>query len=186
MANIKIINIKNEKTQFTVGVMNLIFAVICLLIFIAQIYSFMYTVGITDGETENIFNDKLQTSPPPINDFFRGTTQRSPLLVLLGLFGFAINFLSGLIIFDNIKKQETKKNIDIFHNKVLLPEEKKIVEIIKRFKGEITQSELVKESECSKVKISRIIKKLEANGIIKKHNYGLTNKIILETEIFKK
>ena len=64
-----------------------------------------------------------------------------------------------------------------FLNDLLTTEEKRVIRIIEENNGEITQSDLVKKSQLSKLKISRIIKKLEQSKIVEKIQWGLTNKI---------
>ncbi len=76
------------------------------------------------------------------------------------------------------KSLEHKKafNIDI---KSLDDEEKKIVEKIKEKEGSIYQSDLIKETGYSKVKITRILDKLESKGILEKKRRGMTNIVVL-------
>lgn len=62
-------------------------------------------------------------------------------------------------------------------NKILLPDEKIVVELLKESSGTLTQSELVKKSGLNKLKVSRVIKKLESLHFIEKYPYGMTNKI---------
>jgi len=50
---------------------------------------------------------------------------------------------------------------------------------------ESTQSRLAKETGLGKVQVHRAIKRLEAKGLIEKHDYGLTNKILLKKELFE-
>lgn len=70
---------------------------------------------------------------------------------------------------------EDKVNIA---SSILEGDEKKVYRIISE-KGEILQSELVLESGFTKVKISRLLKKLERKSLIKRKPYGNTNKIMI-------
>ena len=58
-------------------------------------------------------------------------------------------------------------------------EEKKIYEIIKKNNG-VYQSDLIKETGFSKVKITRVLDKLESKGIIERRRRGMTNAIFLK------
>jgi len=59
--------------------------------------------------------------------------------------------------------------------------EKKIFLEIKKNAGVILQNKLVQISGLSKVKVARIILRLERKKLVKKERYGLTNKIIIQT-----
>lgn len=61
----------------------------------------------------------------------------------------------------------------------LSKEEKDIYEILKKSNG-IYQSDLIKETGFSKVKITRILDKLESKGIIERRRRGMTNAIFLK------
>jgi uncharacterized membrane protein len=62
----------------------------------------------------------------------------------------------------------------------LLPEEKKILNEIEKYGGTLTQSEIVKSTGFSRVKVHRIIRNLEKKKLIMKQQYGMTNKIVLK------
>ncbi|MFH1586999.1 MAG: MarR family transcriptional regulator, partial [Candidatus Diapherotrites archaeon] len=66
-----------------------------------------------------------------------------------------------------------------------LPDEKALIETLKKFNYELTQSQLTKESGLTKVQVHRAVKKLEDKGVLEKHDYGLTNKIILKKELIE-
>lgn len=70
------------------------------------------------------------------------------------------------------QKEFPAKNLDT--------EEKKIVEIIQKDQGSIFQSRLVEKSGFNKVKITRILDKLEGKGIIERKRRGMTNVVILK------
>jgi len=63
----------------------------------------------------------------------------------------------------------------------LLENEKKVVqELEKEHRKELWQKQIQLRTGLSKVKLSRVLKNLEARGLIKKINFGKTNKIILK------
>jgi hypothetical protein len=72
-------------------------------------------------------------------------------------------------------KTEHKKKIAV---DILQGDERKLYLLVCE-KKEILQSELVLESGFSKVKVSRLLQKLEHKSLLKRKPYGNTNKIIL-------
>lgn len=61
----------------------------------------------------------------------------------------------------------------------LLENEKKVIQELEKDK-ELWQKQIQLRTGLSKVKLSRILKNLEARGLIKKTNFGKTNKIMLK------
>lgn len=72
-------------------------------------------------------------------------------------------------------KLEHKKKVAL---EILQGDEKTLFAIISE-KEEILQSELVLESGFSKVKVSRVLQKLERKSLIKRKPFGNTNKVML-------
>ncbi len=99
-------------------------------------------------------------------------------VILIGLF---------LIIFGKtkLKQRMLKKITKEEYKKVLgelLKEEKQILEKIIESQGTIFQSDLVEKTGMTKVKITRILDKLEGKGIIERKRRGMTNVVILKNE----
>ena len=63
--------------------------------------------------------------------------------------------------------------------KELNPEEKKIFEAIINEQGTIFQSKLVEETSFTKVKVTRILDRLEGQGLLERKRRGMTNIVIL-------
>ena len=63
---------------------------------------------------------------------------------------------------------------------MIMHDEKIVIKELERNEGELTQSDLVRKTKLSKVKVHRIIKRLESLFIVSKYPYGVTNKIKLE------
>jgi len=59
-------------------------------------------------------------------------------------------------------------------------DEKKIYEILKAHDGSVYQSDLIKETEFSKVKITRVLDKMETKGIVDRQRRGMTNIVVLK------
>ena len=108
-----------------------------------------------------------------------------------------LSFLAGWILLKSNqrsiehvieKKAEARiedkvKNNGSLDPEVLLVDEKSIIKVLQRHEGAMTQRDLVRESGLSKVKVSRVLKKLEAKKIISKYEFGMTNRIRLEKKL---
>ena len=80
---------------------------------------------------------------------------------------------------EKVKITEKKKD----YSKILpkLPaEEKKLVNLILESQGAMFQSELVEKSGFDKVKVSRLLDRLEGQQIIERRRRGMTNIVILK------
>ncbi|MBR9678877.1 MAG: hypothetical protein GON13_01270 [Nanoarchaeota archaeon] len=77
----------------------------------------------------------------------------------------------------NKPKLKTKK---FKEPKELTEEEQEIYKLIKESEGTIYQSDLVNKTEHSKVKITRILDKLENKKIIERKRRGMTNLVVLK------
>lgn len=76
-----------------------------------------------------------------------------------------------------IHVEEKRKPID--YSK-LDKEEKVLVKIIEDFDGTIFQSDLVEKSGFDKVKVSRILDRLEGKQLIERKRRGMTNVVVLK------
>jgi uncharacterized membrane protein len=105
---------------------------------------------------------------------------------MLSLFGMFIGSLTYYFISEKYEKKIIKIHRDASQTlKFLEGEEKDIISALIKNKGEITQSDIVKHTGLSRVKVSRGLKKLEQKKIISKIPNGMTNKVELK-EDFKK
>ncbi|MBR9705686.1 MarR family transcriptional regulator [Candidatus Pacearchaeota archaeon] len=77
-----------------------------------------------------------------------------------------------------IKEKIKKKSKPIDYSK-LGRDEKVVVKVIEEAKGAIFQSDIVDKSEFSKVKVTRILDKLEGQGLIERKRRGMTNMVVL-------
>lgn len=79
---------------------------------------------------------------------------------------------------ERILIQERKKLKDII--KSLGKDEKRVYDEIVASDGFIFQADLVKNTGYSKVKISRVLDKLEAKGIVERRRRGMANIVVLK------
>lgn len=78
------------------------------------------------------------------------------------------------------KERIISKNMEIL-NSILDKDEKKVIDLILKNKGEVEQSNVSKKYD--KIKAHRILKKLQEKNIINIKKQGKTNKISLNKEI---
>jgi uncharacterized membrane protein len=90
----------------------------------------------------------------------------------------AIILIGLYLIFFTKEKQSIKGEKELDLNG-LSEEEKKILEEIVKAEGTIFQSELTEKTGFNKVKITRILDKLEGKGKIERKRRGMTNVVIL-------
>jgi len=101
---------------------------------------------------------------------FYEPSSKSNLFIWFLIIIIIIIFSGGLFIF---KSRQTKTILA-----ALSPDEKKIMEIIFR-KKKLYQKDIVKETEFSKAKVSRILKNFEERGLIKRERRGRKSNIKL-------
>jgi len=95
----------------------------------------------------------------------------------------AIVLASVLFVFFKNKSTKTASAKRVFS--VLKKDEKKVIDIILEKGDNCKQRDIVKITDFSKAKVSRIIVDLEERGLIEKIRKGRTNRIILKDESIK-
>lgn len=99
------------------------------------------------------------------------------LLVLVGLF---ITFFmkEDLKLYkkeSHFSKEELNKKMESLED-----EEKKVMQIVLGKEGSAYQSDIIKEMNLSKVKVSRLLDRLEGKGLIERKRRGMTNIVIVK------
>lgn len=97
-------------------------------------------------------------------------------LVVLSLIGV------GIYSIWSAKQKEglSKVNKQVVNS--LPSEEKKIYDLLEADNGAMFQSELVTKSQENKVKVSRILDKLEGRGLIERRRQGMANLVIIKRQ----
>lgn len=85
-----------------------------------------------------------------------------------------------LVFFYKSHKEEPKKELKEVDTSKFSDEEKKIYGIIKGKDGSAYQSDLMKETGFSKVKVTRVLDKLESMDVLERKRRGMTNIIVLK------
>lgn len=99
--------------------------------------------------------------------------------VSLAMMGFVIAVGLYLVLFADKGTLRIRKK-KVFSPEGLKGDENVIFELIAKSDGSILQSELVKEAGLSKVKVTRILDKLEGKGLLERKRRGMTNVVILK------
>jgi uncharacterized membrane protein len=102
------------------------------------------------------------------------------LVAVIGLFFIYSKEEKEIIIKKIRQKVEVEKKRNPINYKNLDKEEKALVSIIEENDGAIFQSELVEKSEFDKVKVTRILDRLEGRQIIERKRRGMTNVVVLK------
>lgn len=94
------------------------------------------------------------------------------VFLMIGLLILVIIMLVGI-------KSGGKQDVDI---SILKENEKKVIDIIKERGGTCKQRAIVRETDFSKAKVSRLVKDLEERGLIKTEKEGRSKKIYLSVK----
>jgi uncharacterized membrane protein len=96
-------------------------------------------------------------------------------IIFLAALGGYLYFLKESV--NSVKKSEEKKiSKEVLDN--LEGEEKQIMNLVAQNDGSIYQSDLIKQTGLTKVKVSRVLDKLEGKKLIERKRRGMTNIII--------
>jgi len=189
---------KGYKKYVVIMVLCFLFGGYSLILYLMQIYSIVWqtetVIGIRrEGEIfpapilsrdlreENISNRTNVSMLPPRNFVIENSSSLlfSPFSITFLIMGI-ISLLAGFSIWNLVREKEIKSTKKAILDVFLLPEEKKILAEIDKYGGSLTQSEIVKSTGFSRVKVHRIIRNLERKNLIIKQQYGMTNKIVLK------
>lgn len=110
-------------------------------------------------------------------------------VILISLSGLFIGSFVYYMLNKQCVKEKHKSDKAIVKTLSFLEgDERKVMKTILQLSGEITQRKLCELTGFDKVKISRILNKLENKNLMRREKYGMTNKIILDedlSELFK-
>ena len=103
--------------------------------------------------------------------------------MIVSAFGIGFLMLGGgayMFFFYKSSAAEKKGSFKEIDKSKLDEEESRIYNIIKSKEGSAYQSDLIKETGFSKVKITRILDKLETSDILERKRRGMTNIVVLK------
>ena len=111
-------------------------------------------------------------------------TAHIPLISYVGVALLIIVFILGIWLMrkaeagEKIRKDAAEKAESVA--KALKGDEKKAYELVVASQGAVFQSELVEKIGYSKVKVSRILDKLEGQNLIERRRRGLANMVLIK------
>jgi len=97
------------------------------------------------------------------------------LLIILGLV-LIFTKPSEKIVIRRVKETRTKKNFDL---STLKKEERKVFNLLVENRA-VFQADLIEKTGFGKAKMSRIIDRLEGQGLVERKRRGLTNVVVLK------
>jgi uncharacterized membrane protein len=156
--------------------------------FVSQMYDFWY---------RNAMMDRMNLSEPFPSDGnfspqggnftqfprdFRGIqfNRQFPGESLIDLLGGIVFIIAGISMWCLIREKETGLLREEVEKALLLPEEKEIMDELKKSGGEMTQKELSNRTGIPKVKLHRVLSKMEKKSVLKRYPYGMTKKVVIE------
>jgi uncharacterized membrane protein len=99
----------------------------------------------------------------------------------VGIFALAIGAaIVGIFLVFSGRNPDEPRKIDKNILGSLTPEEKRICDIVTEAGGSIFQIDIIQKTGFSKVKVSRILDRLELKGIIERRRRGMTNLVLLK------
>ena len=98
------------------------------------------------------------------------------LLIIIFVLGIKVALKSGAA--EKMRKEAADKSKTVV--RALKGDEKKVYEMIMDSQGAVFQSELVEKLGYSKVKVSRILDKLEGQNLIERRRHGLANMVLIK------
>lgn len=100
------------------------------------------------------------------------------LIAIIGLF-LIFSKEEERVVVKKVRVKQEEKKIPVDFSK-LDKDEKVLMKLVEEEKGAIFQSSLVEKSGFSKVKVSRILDRLEGRQLIERKRRGMTNVVILK------
>jgi len=147
---------------------------------------FLFNSAMTDIVNESCTHGSSCTMWDTINFETNVSIGIMILVVLIGLylifFGTEEKIITKIEI-KRVKEKDRDKNQKTDYAKILsglADDERKVLEKIIESKGSIYQSDLLLKTGFTKVKISRILDKLEFKELIERKRRGMTNIIVLK------
>jgi uncharacterized membrane protein len=155
------------------GLILIAISIILLLIFSSSTYELVKAADIVCREVcgPEMGPNCPHTQSIPLQSYVGFSTA----FILAGIGVFMV--LGGRKYQEELTEKEKKLEKTI---STLKGDERKICETIKESGGAIFQSDLIEKAGFSKVKVSRILDKLEGKGLIERRRRGMTNLVLMK------
>ena len=154
-------------SQKNIGIIILVISILLFIVlysFTAELNKYLHSACITpEGFCPH------QGSLPPQS--YAGFT----ITLVMAIYGLYLVFSGGRI--QKVEARMAEETTEAVKN--LTVDEKKIYEAVKANNGLAFQGELVRQSEFTKVKVSRVLDSLEAKGLTERKRRGMSNVVVL-------
>jgi len=166
MNNIK--NMKNKNVGYLIVGISIVIGIIVLI----------FNFGLRDIVTQSCGHDSQCPMYGTIAIQTWISLAIAGLILVIGLFLIFAKEPERIVI--KKKRVEVEKKRKPINYSELNRDEKVVVKIIEEADDTIFQSDLVEKSEFSKVKVSRILDRLEGRQILERKRRGMTNVVVLK------
>lgn len=141
----------------------------------------LVVVKINTDKEESFLCKVVEASPTLTMDECPAHNSYTSWLILAA---FAISFvvlgIGFYMLFLPLKKELGSPAMVEIDTSTMTEEEVQIYNLVKLNQGSMYQSDIIKQTARSKVKVSRILDRLEGKGIIERKRRGMTNIVILK------
>ena len=145
------------------------------------VFTFFYSSALDEAVRTSCF---LQHGDVESCEMFDSVTKQTyfalaiaGILVIVSLFLLFSKQKEKLVV-KKIKEKKIQKNIDLSGFR---REEKEVYNLVKK-NGAIFQADLIDKTGFSKARMTRIIDKLEGNGLVERKRRGMTNVVVLKED----
>src|SRR3989338_7261053 len=143
------------------------------------VFTFFYSSALDDAVRTSCF---LQHGDVESCEMFDSVTKQTyfalaiaSILLMVSLF-LIFSKPDEKIIVKKIKEKKVEKKVDLSSFR---PEEKKVYNLVKE-NSAIFQADLIEKTGFSKARMTRIVDKLEGNGLAERKRRGMTNVVVLK------
>ncbi len=123
----------------------------------------------------------VQSDPDLTMDDCPAHNDPSSWFIMIG-FGliFIMLFIGVKMFFDGNKTSLKKESFQIMDLSTLSSEERKIYDLLRSNNGSMYQGDILKSTNFSKVKVTRILDRMENKTILERRRRGMANLIVLK------
>ncbi len=161
-----------EITQKKIGVMLLVIAV--------AIIALLTLIKLDNDTKSTALCEKFEEQDLDMSTCPAHKSNFSWMIILAYVIGFILLIVGAYFIFFEHKLPESKKEFKQIDLSKLDEEEKIVYDKVKEKGGIAYQADMIKETGFSKVKITRILDKMESKDILERKRRGMTNLIALK------
>ena len=141
----------------------------------------MLTLIKEDIDKRNVFLCQIvSASPDPDMAKCPAHTSNTSWLLIVGFALSAIVLAMGLVLLAPASSPNIPPSLPKADLSKLDDEEKRIYEAIRLKEGSMYQSDLITETGFTKVRVTRLLDRLEQKGLVERRRRGMTNLVVLK------